>query len=132
MSGPQRKSKNGQGRRSKADRERAKFRQDILLLSGVVGGFLCAAIGLVLGIIFPTSSIYGAMTAAGVLVAVVSGAVIHWQRYRCPECGGQLKPIARPEDRRAITFENGELRNEKVSQFYDCNVCGHREWIEHE
>lgn len=108
------------------------MRQDILLLSGVVGGFLCAVIGLVVGITFPASSIYPVMTAAGVLAALVSGAVIQWQRYRCPECGGRLKPIARPEDRRAITFEDGELRNEKVSQFYDCIVCGHREWIEHD
>lgn len=108
------------------------MRQDIAVLCGVIGGFLCAGIGLVLAITFPGSSFYPVMTAAGVLVALVSGAVIHWQRYKCPECGGRLKPIARPEDRRATTVEDGELRTHLVSQFYDCIVCGHREWIEHD
>lgn len=119
-----------QPRLSRAERERARFKQDILLLSGLIGGFLIAGIGLFFAIHDPTSNLLIAITALGLIVGLASGLVIHFQRYKCPKCGGRLKPIARPEDRRVGIGEDGEPR--MISQFFDCNDCGHREWIEND
>lgn len=117
----------------RAAREQSRLRRDIALLSGLVGGALVAVVGFVLLLTNHDSRLFQAMTATGVVVAVVSGTVISWLRYSCPECGhGRLKPIARPEDRKATSYDSdGHSRTRTVSQFYDCNCCGYREWIEH-
>ena len=115
--------------RSRIERERRDIRRDIVLIVGVVSGCLAGLSGLVLNVVFPESDLYPILGWAGGIVFAASGMAINWFRFRCPECNaGRLKPIASPGDQ---TVWDGD-RHKLISQYYVCNRCGHREWIEHD
>jgi len=115
--------------RSRIERERRDMRRDIVLIVGVASGCLVGLSGLILSAVFPESDLYPILGWAGGIVFAVSAMAIQRLRFRCPECNaGRLKPIARPEDRWVTDGETTKL----ISQYYDCNRCGHREWIEHD
>ncbi len=114
-------------------RERKKMRRDLLLLAILLAGFLCVGAGFVANEYFGNGPLFVALAASGILLIVGSAAVLYYLRYSCPECGkGRLRPVARPEDGIEVHYDSrGNHRIKIVSQFYDCDACGHREWIEH-
>ncbi len=107
--------------------------RDMYVLAVLLVGFLCVGGGLIASAYYRRPSYFLACTVPGGTLIVGSTLVVRRLRYSCPSCGnGHLSPIAAPEDRVEVRYSrDGGHGERKVSQYYDCDVCGHREWLEH-
>lgn len=121
------------GRAERLAHERRKMRRDLVVLAGLLLGFLCAGAGWIGTEHSDSPVLFMALGAPGVLLIVGCSAILYYRRYSCPECGkGWLRPIARPEDGTVVEYDSdGNRHTRMISQFYDCDACGYREWIEH-
>ncbi len=121
---------NGQSAKDRRARERRKMRADLVYLGATSAAFLCLLVSFVL--LALDSRHGGLLCGIGVTSLAVCGIYGKWNRMKCPQCGkGWLRPIARREDRLELRAD-GDYRLKEVSQFYDCDACGYREWIESE
>jgi hypothetical protein len=129
----QKEAKNSTG---KADKQKA-FRQDVVVLIVFAASCLCLAVGVAIAFFAEDGSGY---RSAGIGIALVSlifiFPAVFWiksKRLQCPECGdGRLRPVAPASytvvDEDVRLFEKHRVRFD--GQFFDCDRCGYREWLE--
>ena len=109
---------------------RGRNRLEILSISLIGLGVLFLIVGLVFHFVPRFDTLSAVLLILGGSLIGISAILGTFLQYKCPECGkGTLRPIASRSAGRAIDSE-GQFR--KVSQFYDCDYCGHRKWIEHD
>lgn len=119
---------------SKAHKQR-RFRQDVLILSVFAASCLCLAVGVAIAAFSEDGSSY---KSASVAIRVVSlifvfacGSCIISNRLRCPECrNGKLRPVLKSNNTIITRDEDGHETVRLVPQFFDCDCCGYREWLE--
>ncbi|MEO2032136.1 MAG: hypothetical protein ABGZ35_08620 [Planctomycetaceae bacterium] len=122
---------------SKPDEQR-RFRQDVLMLSVFAASCLCLAVGVAIAAFSEDGSSY---KSAGVAIGGVSLIFVFacslWiisKRLQCPECrDGKLRPVLKSNN--TITTAHGNEHSttyttKLVPQFFDCDCCGYREWLE--